>query len=147
MAQVANRERERLEQLERLPLFRGLPLDTLGEILKAGQLQTFQAGEVILRQGDLGAEMYILLSGQVEIDRRLGGGGPRFLRLVLEPGEFFGEMGLLESKPRTATVIALDQTECLTLTRPQLEELLRAYPQLAIGLLTTLSRRLRALGA
>lgn len=136
-----------MAELARLPLFQGLPGQDLTAILTLGELRTFPPGDIILRQGELGAEMYILLTGQVEVDRRLGGHGPRFLRLVLEAGEFFGEMGLLEAKARTATVVAIEHTECLVLTRPQLDHLLRTYPDLALAMLTTMSRRLRALGA
>lgn len=134
-------------ELVRLPLFQDIPEQDLSVILKTGEVQVFPPGEIILRQGDLGSEMYILLTGQVEVDRRLGGHGPRFLRLVLEAGEFFGEMGLLEAKARTATVVAIEHTECLVLNRPQLEHLLQTYPRLALSMLTTMSRRLRALGA
>lgn len=139
MAEVAD--------LQALDLFRAIPADDLAGLLRQAEVRSFAPGTPIIHQGDPGSEMYVLLRGQVEVDRRLGGHGPRFLRLVLEAGEFFGEMGLLEQKPRTASILAIEATECLVLNRPQLEDLLGKYPALALTMLTVMSRRLRALGA
>src|SRR5262245_27938900 len=136
-----------ISPIARTGLFRSLTDGQLASLSEGGRWLTFRSGEQIIRQGDPGDLMYFIMRGQVEVDRRLGNGGPHFARLALEEGEFFGEMALLEQRPRTATVTALEPTECLAVNREQLNELLRASPDLAVSMLGVMSRRLRALGA
>ena len=133
-------------EVAHLPLFKDISGDQVAVVLDRGYRRSFDPGEIIIHQGELSHDMYIILKGLVEVDRRIGALGPRFGRLALEAGEFFGEMALLEGKERSATVTALEDTECLVLSRPELEELLREYPSLTLAILTTMSRRLRAIG-
>lgn len=101
----------------------------------------FQAGEVILRENDLGETAYILTRGSVAVSKRVG---DRDVRLaVLGPGETCGEMSLVDDKPRSATVTALEPTEVQEIDHDGFFEALQTDPDLAIELLRALFERLR----
>jgi CRP-like cAMP-binding protein len=105
-------------------------------------LHTFPAGSVIFREGDLGSEMYIVQKGHVRISLRVGEREREVA--VLEKGDFFGEVALLDSSPaRSATATAVDDVEALELTSADLEHILRRKPDIAIRMMTKLSERLR----
>jgi len=97
-------------------------------------------GDVIFRQGDPGDTMYIIQSGAVEVSQRQG--DRDVVLALLEKGDFFGEMALLDDMPRSATVTALHRTRLLTLTRSSLLTRLRQDPGVALHLLKTLSHRI-----
>ncbi len=99
------------------------------------------AGEVIVHQGDDDAAMFIIQSGRVEIRRAQG--DQQFALGILEQGDFFGEMSLLESLPRSATAVALEPTVLLELGVGALLYRIRRDPTLAVEMLQKLSARLR----
>jgi CRP/FNR family cyclic AMP-dependent transcriptional regulator len=100
----------------------------------------FPAGYVLFREGDPGAEMYVLQSGRVQIRKRLGSGERTVA--TLGRGEFLGEMALLNGKPRTATAVALEATRCLVLDAATLEQMIVRSPEIAVSLVRKLSLRL-----
>jgi F420-non-reducing hydrogenase small subunit len=97
-------------------------------------------GEVIIRQGDRGDTMYIIQSGAVEVSQRQG--DREVILALLDRGDFFGEMALIDDEPRSATVTALHRTRLLALTRFSLLARLREDPGVALHLLRTLSQRI-----
>ena len=97
----------------------------------------------MVRQGDDDAAMFIIQSGRVEIRRAQG--GVDIVLGVLEAGDFFGEMSLLESLPRSATAVALEPTVLLELGVGALLYRIRRDPTLAVEMLQKLSARLRTL--
>jgi CRP-like cAMP-binding protein len=102
-------------------------------------------GEHIVRVGDHGAEMYIIQSGRVRITKQMAG---REVALGdLGPGDFFGEMSLLESLPRDADAIAVGETKLLVLNAGSLLVRLRRDPTFALEMLHRLSGRVRTLNA
>lgn len=101
----------------------------------------FEAGETIFKEGDLGTEMYIVHEGQVEIVKELTG-GQRTLA-VLEKGDFFGEMAILEDLPRTASARAQTATKVLLINGSTFDQMLRSNPEIAVRMMRKLSRRLR----
>jgi hypothetical protein len=105
-------------------------------------LRHFGAGEMVFREGELGNEMFIIQSGQVMISRKVGG---KDLELaVLEKGDFFGEMALLDEFPeRSATATAVVPVEALQLKSADLDTLLRRKPDIAIRMMMKLADRLR----
>ncbi len=105
------------------------------------RLRRFSAGEVIFNEGDLGTEMYLIQEGQVEI-LRLSSDGPQRLAL-LERGDFFGEMSILDELPRTATVAALSDARVVEINGATFDEMLRANPEIAIRIMRKLSLRVR----
>jgi CRP-like cAMP-binding protein len=103
------------------------------------------AGEVLVRQGDTDREMYLVRSGRVEISRDIG--GRRVVLGEIGPGDFFGEMALLESEPRSADAIALEDTTLLVIGPGMLLMRIRNDPTLAVEMLQRLSGRVRSLHA
>lgn len=105
-------------------------------------VQRFPAGSVIFLEGDIGSEMFIIQSGQVRISRLISG-QERDLA-VLEKGDFFGEMALLEEVPeRSATASAVTDVEVLQLRASDFDSLLRRRPEIALRMMMKLSERLR----
>lgn len=125
------------EFLARVPVFGNCSPEEIATIASVAQASFFQPGQIIVTQGTPGQAFYLILSGRVEILRdgkTLGA----FAR-----GDFFGEMSLLDQAPRSATIRAMEQTECLMLSSWDFKALLERYPSIAIKLLEVLSRRLR----
>src|SRR5579864_8365195 len=107
----------------------------------AAQSVDFSAGEIIFREGDLGTEMYIISEGKVEILNRMGE-DDRVLA-VLEKGDFFGEMSVLEDLPRAASARALTDTKLLQINGSTFDQMLQGNPEIAVRMMRKLSRRLR----
>lgn len=105
--------------------------------------RTVTDGEYVFRAGDPGSTMFVVQSGRVEIVR--GEGDDERVVGVVERGEFFGEMSLLESLPRTAGARAVGTTQLLVITQGNLLTRLRLDPSLAIEMLHQMSGRLREL--
>jgi CRP/FNR family transcriptional regulator, cyclic AMP receptor protein len=106
-------------------------------------VEKYADGEVIVREGDTGREMYIIRRGGVEVTKSLG--GREMLLATLERGSFFGEMSLLESQPRSATVRAKGETELLVIEPGGLLLKIRRDPTFAFEMLQHMSRRVRDL--
>jgi hypothetical protein len=103
--------------------------------------QELTAGEYLFREGEIGTEMYILQDGQVEILKTLGGEDKQLA--VLEKGDFFGEMSLLEDLPRTASARTLVPCKVLKINGTTFDQMLRSNPEIAVRMMRKLSRRLR----
>ena len=105
----------------------------------------YSAGETIFSQGDLGTEMYIILEGEVHIIKHIANESHVLSRL--EKGDFFGEMALLESAPRTADAIAQSDVKLLTINGARFDEMLRKNPEIAVRIIRKYSKRLREANA
>ena len=101
---------------------------------------TYRKGEVIFNQGDSGDTMYIIQSGAVEISHRQG--DQKKVLALLERGDFFGEMALIDKHPRTAAATAISRSRLLPLTRVSLMDRIRHDPSVVIHLLKTLCERI-----
>ncbi len=99
------------------------------------------AGEFVFREGDLGTEMYVLHEGQVEILQTAGGDLRQIA--VLEKGDFFGEMSLLEELPRNAGARALTDAKLIEINRALFDRMLRDNPEIGVRIMRKLSRRVR----
>ena len=100
------------------------------------------AGEWIFEEGSLGTAMYIVQEGEVEIVKDVGGQEDRQLAM-LEKGDFFGEMALLEGLPRAAGARALSDVRLLEIDGATFDKMLRDNPEIAVRMMRKLSRRLR----
>ncbi len=114
------------------------------KVTRPGPVQVKQ-GEVILVEGDTGKEMYIIEKGRVEIFRKASGGEQPVG--LLEAGDFFGEMGLLDDQPRAASARAAEDTKLLLIDHTTFDQMLRQYPEVSIRIMRSLCRRLRAAAA
>jgi CRP-like cAMP-binding protein len=130
------------EMLANAPLFSGFGSAELKRLARALYPRRHQAGEVILNEGEEAAGLYIVSSGQVEVVKDLGGPKETVLA-TLGQGDFFGETALLDGYPRTASIRALEDVECLVMTRWDFLAELKSKPDMAVQALRTLARRLR----
>ena len=101
----------------------------------------FAANEVIFEEGQVGNGLYIIVSGRAEVFHTLSDGQAHILR-TMGPGEPFGELALLGEWPRTASVRAVEPTQCLGIDRWLFLSYLEKHPQIAIRLLQVLAQRL-----
>lgn len=99
------------------------------------------AGEFLFREGELGTEMFILQEGQVEILKTVNSVDEQLA--VLEKGDFFGEMSLLEDLPRTASARAVTDCKVIRINGATFDQMLRTKPEIAVRIMRKLSRRLR----
>lgn len=107
--------------------------------------RVFAPGTVIFREGDTGQHMFVLQSGRVRISKEHPK-GPRTLA-ILGPGEFFGEMAILNDKPRTATAEALEEVRALVLDGKTFEAMVVGNTEIAVRLIKKLARRLDSANA
>lgn len=108
---------------------------------KKGYTSEHKAGEYIFQEGDLGTEMYIINEGKVEILNVVG--DDEQVLAVLEKGDFFGEMSVLEDLPRAASARALTDVRILQINGSTFDQLLQGNPEIAVRMMRKLSRRLR----
>ncbi len=131
--------------LSTVDIFQDFPPEALSRLAAQGREQTFHAGDRLLRQGEVSAHMYVIVRGRV----RKAWSHPDLSEpvdvLELGPSEVVGELGLLDGEPRGETVTAVEETDTIELSARALAETLLLYPVLSVGLLSSLSRRLRSL--
>src|SRR5512140_2216551 len=101
----------------------------------------FPMGTVLFREGDRGEEMYILQSGKVKISKKIR--GVEKTLATLEKGEFFGEMAILNDKPRSASAETVDESEMLVIDRKTFDALIRGNVEIAVRFIKRLADRLR----
>jgi CRP/FNR family transcriptional regulator/CRP/FNR family cyclic AMP-dependent transcriptional regulator len=128
--------------LRRVTLFSGLKEDELDALAKVTARRSFQKHSVILLAEEEGNSLFIIQKGKVKVSI-LSEDGREIVLTLLGDGEFFGEMSLLDGLPRSATVIALEDTEAVMLRREDLLRLIERTPQIAIKLMAELTIRLR----
>lgn len=129
---------ERLKQLEIFSKLTDKQIRKLGQLCVAKQ---YPKGEVFIRKGDTGLGMYLIVSGRVEVfDTREGA---RVTLATLDSGKVVGEMSLMDARPRSAYVEAMDDTECLLITRDSFNTLTRRDPEILWGIVPLLADRLR----
>jgi CRP-like cAMP-binding protein len=130
-------ERETVALLEQVPLFAGLSRRHLGRVASVAAPKHYLAGATLVRVGAPADAFYIILDGAARVEIPVG-------TVALEPGDFFGEMALIDGEPRAATVTAATDMVVLVIPRPKLLALLMAEPKVALAMMTTLVQRLRA---
>jgi CRP-like cAMP-binding protein len=101
----------------------------------------YAAGDVIFQQGELGTEMFIIQEGEVDIVKHINGESHKLSHL--EKGDFFGEMAVLESVPRTADAIAATEVRALAINGARFDEMLHKNPEVAVRIIRKYSKRLR----
>ncbi|MCQ6562367.1 ATP-binding cassette domain-containing protein [Paenibacillus mendelii] len=130
------------ERLSRLPFFRGMEPSVLKEIKGLFNTETFAAGQPVIYEGDQGEKFYLIARGRVEVTRRSPDAEQERIRLaVLDDGDHFGEIALLENVPRTADVTTLTPSVFLTLQRKVLDYVLSKYPEIDSRVRQTLAER------
>ncbi len=133
-----------LDVLQQTLGFADLPVADLADLAdKMGQ-RTFARGMIIFHKGSIGQTLYLIASGRVRIFL-LSETGREISLEVLGPGDYFGELALLDGLPRSAGALAMERTVTYALHRDDFWRLLDAHPKLALPMLTLLSKRLRSM--
>ncbi len=128
--------------LAQVPLFSHLPDEGLDELGEKLQRRRFEREQIIFHKNDPGSTLYIIISGKVKIVLP-SAEGEAVLVALLSTGDFFGELSLFDGEPRSATSIASEPTDILTLDQEDLFEYLRGNPNAAEEIFSELSLRLR----
>ena len=130
-----------IELLKQVPLFSQMDDAELGGIRALMDVETYQPGQVIIREGETGDEFFVVVQGNAQT-LILDASGVEVVVDDVGPGGFFGELSMLTKEPRSARVKAVDSVKTLTLERHEFFEFLERHPSAAIDVLTVLGRRL-----
>jgi len=129
------------QTLKSVDILSDFPAEFLSRCAKAARLQSYGAGEAVVKQNDPATAFFILTRGCLEVIRNEPGIG-EVVAATLEPGSFFGEMALLKAGTRTATIRACEDAECLILEKAAFDAELHKDPNSAAVLATRLARRI-----
>jgi CRP/FNR family transcriptional regulator, cyclic AMP receptor protein len=132
------------ETLAAVPLFAGLDEDGLASLIRGMRVRRFRRGETVFHVGDPGDALFIVVSGSIKITLPADTGDEAILA-TLRPGDFFGELALLDGAPRSATAIAIEATEMYMLPRDRFRELIASEPVMRDTVLATLAAEVRRL--
>src|SRR4051794_2472967 len=105
------------ENLKRVPILAALKQEHLDMLAKLATTRTYKKGDVIIKQGDPGAGLFVVMSGGVSVTAKSRPGLPEMKLSNLGKGDFFGEMSLIDGYPRSATVTATAETSVIELNR------------------------------
>jgi CRP-like cAMP-binding protein len=130
------------ERLGAIPLFSHLGGPELTRLAGVVRERHYPKNSMVLFADDPGDTLFIVLKGQVKVVL-VGEDGREVILSILKDGDFFGEMALIDDRPRSANVIATTASDMLVLRRVDFQQCLEASPRIALGLLQELSRRLR----
>jgi CRP-like cAMP-binding protein len=128
---------EKVLFLKQVDLFRALPGEELAQLAQIAQEETVSAGGRVFSEGDTGDSLYIVVEGRVRVHK-----GDKLL-VEMSERECFGEMSVLDSESRSASVTAVMESLLLKIGRDDFKEILNERPDIALGIMKVLSRRLR----
>ena len=124
------------QQLATVPLLAGLEERVRRRLAEIGKRRTYSPDEAIVREGSTGTALYIVLRGRARVERDGKAIGQ------LQGGDFFGELALIEEHPRSATVIASEETDCLLFPAWEFTALLEEHPEIAVPIMRELIARI-----
>jgi CRP/FNR family cyclic AMP-dependent transcriptional regulator len=130
--------------LKQVPLFQGLSDDEIRSIAAHAVMRKVSKNTVLLREGEQPVSLYVVQRGKVHVSVS-GEDGRELVLSILGPNELFGELALIDGEPRSATVIATDDSEIAVVSRSDFADCLRKNPDIAIKLLKGLALRVREL--
>ena len=123
--------------LQKAPLWSGLTEKELKVIARSFKELKYESGDIIVRKGEAGVGFYLMAEGTVEV--RSDGK----VLSTLGPGQFFGEMSVLDGQPRSADVVALEPSRCLAMSSWSFKSIVSEHPKMALKMLQEFVRRLR----
>lgn len=126
--------------LKRTVLFEDLTESEIERLAQSTRIQTYRAGQVIIREGRIGAAFFVIVSGSVEVVNDLNSSEPVAVA-TLGAGEFFGEIATLKHEIRSASVRATEDTECLVIWQVDFGSYVSRHPQVAAKLEAVYSAR------
>ena len=125
-----------------VPIFADLPQETVEKISKVGNRKNYAKESVILMEEESGSALFVIVNGKVKVSRS-SNDGKEVILSILGESDFFGEMAILDGFTRSATVIALEDSELFIIHRDDFLNLLTEHPEISIALLQELAMRLR----
>lgn len=128
--------------LRTVPLFASFPEEPLRTLATVVSRRTATRGSIIMAAGDPTDSLYIILSGRFKV-MMSDAEGKEVILCILGPGEFFGEMGLIDDAPRSASVVAIEPCELLVITRRDFKKCMTENADMAMAVMKGLVRRLR----
>jgi CRP/FNR family cyclic AMP-dependent transcriptional regulator len=128
--------------LRTVPLFTGFSEEQLRALAAVVQRRSASRGSIIIAAGDPTDSLYIILSGRFKV-MMSDAEGKEVILSILTAGEFFGEMGLIDDAPRSASVVAIEPCELLAITRRDFKKCMTENAEMAMGVMRGLVRRLR----
>jgi signal transduction histidine kinase len=131
-----------LDELRKIPLFADLSEEDLERLYQMAETVSFPAGQLVLREGDQGDSLFVVLTGELEVTKRQG--SQDILLALYKPGQFFGEMALLEQATRSASVRTLQESRLLVISQAAFQTLLSCSPAAPLKILRTVTSRLRS---
>lgn len=132
-----------LEKLKQIPLFSDIKNDNaqIAQFESICGLRSVSAGDVIIKEGEHGSEMFIMLKGQVAIQRRTRAGDDyTVVNLRAQDNVFFGEMALIDDDTRSATIIAIEDSEFLVVTKESFQEMGKSHPDIVLPITLQIGR-------
>lgn len=127
-----------LDDLRRVPLFAGMTDRALGAVADLASEETFEDGTALVTEGEVGEAFYLVLDGELDIAR----GGSVIRRIG--PGEFIGEISLIDGRPRTATATAAGSVRTLAIGCDGFRQLMEQHSAVRLGIVMALADRVRA---
>ena len=128
---------EKVLFLKSIDLFRTLPSEELAQIAEIAEEQPLAAGDPVFAEGEPGDALYLIVEGKVKVHK----GDKQLVQLSVR--DVFGEMAVLDSEPRSASVTVLDDAVLLKIGRDDFRDILSERPEIAMGVIKVLSGRLR----
>jgi CRP-like cAMP-binding protein len=120
--------------LQRVSLFNGISRREFGHLFQSLVVRTYAPGEILFHEGDVGRALYILETGRVELSRKTPAGDPVQIA-VLNPGDYFGEMSLLDEYSRSATAAAMEPIKVHLLYKTDLDRLIKQVPHIGAAIM------------
>ena len=133
---------EEINFLRNVPIFAELEEKDLLRVVKLGTSQKYKKGNIVVLEQESGAALFVIITGKVKVVR-MDEDGREVILSMFGPGEFFGEMSLLDGLTRSASVVATVKSELFMIHRRDFLELLNEFPTVTISLLAELAMRLR----
>lgn len=132
---------ERVLALKNIELFHDIPGEVLADIAALLEEETFEKGQYIVNEGDLGKELFMIVKGEVDV---VAGGN---VVAVMKDGAGFGEMALIDNQPRSADIVARNDVLVLKMESDDFLEILKQREEVALGVIKVLVGRIRELNA
>lgn len=134
-------DHKEFDDFRTMPLFSGFSAAAFSKFFRAFTRLSLPKGDVLFREGAEGDTFFIVLSGEIVMEKKVEKGGSKFKKLALmNRGDFFGEMAVLENQPRFAQARAVRDTELVELTRQGLLDFIKDSPTEGAGLLIEITR-------
>lgn len=138
---------DKAQRLQTIRIFEGFGSDEIHHVAAVAVEKIYPKGTAIIQEGELGEGLFAIVEGEVEVNKRLSQSDEEITLVDLKPGDHFGEMGLIDGKPGSASIIAKQPTICFVIKRGEYFELLAREPIIAMKLYRfyaqTLCERLR----